>query len=117
MRISDWSSDVCSSDLIGANGVAIIRRKNGAGPVILLPIAASAERQRMLPHRLIVAVDHMGERQVRQGGEIGFRAKIGPIVEIGRASCRERVCQYVLISVVAVSFKKTNLRQDPENIL
>src|SRR3546814_8431554 len=25
--------------------------------------------------------------------------------EIGRASCRERVCQYVLISVVAVSLK------------
>src|SRR3546814_19912685 len=26
--------------------------------------------------------------------------------EIGRASCRERVCQYVLISVVAESLKK-----------
>src|SRR3546814_12221356 len=29
-----------------------------------------------------------------------------PWDEIGRASCRERVCQYVLISVVAVSLKK-----------
>src|SRR3546814_16388272 len=28
------------------------------------------------------------------------------IWEIGRASCRERVCQYVLISVVAGSLKK-----------
>src|SRR3546814_16611725 len=27
--------------------------------------------------------------------------------EIGRASCRGRVCQYVYISVVAVSLKKT----------
>src|SRR3546814_20729130 len=27
-------------------------------------------------------------------------------IEIGRASCRERVCQYVEISVVAVSYKK-----------
>src|SRR3546814_8905462 len=27
-------------------------------------------------------------------------------LEIGRASCRERVCQYVWISVVAVSLKK-----------
>src|SRR3546814_12554022 len=27
-------------------------------------------------------------------------------IEIGRASCRERVCQYVEISGVAVSFKK-----------
>src|SRR3546814_19911049 len=32
--------------------------------------------------------------------------------EIGRASCRERVCQYVYISVVAGSFKKkTNTLQ------
>src|SRR3546814_11680511 len=29
-----------------------------------------------------------------------------PAEEIGRASCRERVCQYVSISVVAVSLKK-----------
>src|SRR3546814_20803342 len=28
--------------------------------------------------------------------------------EIGRAACRERVCQYVEISVVAVSLKKKN---------
>src|SRR3546814_12198245 len=27
-------------------------------------------------------------------------------IEIGRASCRERVCQYVLLWVGAVSFKK-----------
>src|SRR3546814_19021947 len=32
-----------------------------------------------------------------------------PMPEIGRASCRERVFQYVSISVVAVSFKKKNL--------
>src|SRR3546814_5320047 len=29
------------------------------------------------------------------------------VIEIGRESCRERVCQYVSISVVAVSLKKT----------
>src|SRR3546814_18263272 len=28
------------------------------------------------------------------------------LIQIGRASCRERVCQYVSISVVAVSLKK-----------
>src|SRR3546814_12602340 len=31
---------------------------------------------------------------------------LGPVLEIGRASCRERVCQYVSLSVVAVSLKK-----------
>src|SRR3546814_13495612 len=33
------------------------------------------------------------------------------VVEIGRASCRERVCQYVEISVVAVSLKKNRIGQ------
>src|SRR3546814_6928529 len=31
-----------------------------------------------------------------------------PAVEIGSASCRERACQYVSISVVAVSLQKKN---------
>src|SRR3546814_14223727 len=31
--------------------------------------------------------------------------------QIGRASCRERVCQYVSISVVAVSLKKKKYKQ------
>src|SRR3546814_15635292 len=34
--------------------------------------------------------------------------------ESGRASCRERVCQYVNLSVVAVSLKKTNKQHDKE---
>src|SRR3546814_16880432 len=35
--------------------------------------------------------------------------------QIGRASCRERVCQYVYISVVAVSFKKKRTRNVKKN--
>src|SRR3546814_17563611 len=34
------------------------------------------------------------------------------IPKIGRASCRERVCQYVSISVVAVSLKKKQLKNN-----
>src|SRR3546814_17920353 len=34
--------------------------------------------------------------------------------QIGRASCRERVCQYVSISVVAVSLKKKQSNQNTE---
>src|SRR3546814_16245113 len=37
---------------------------------------------------------------------ITTRVFLAPEYEIGRASCRERVCQYVSISVVAVSLKK-----------
>src|SRR3546814_11778517 len=36
--------------------------------------------------------------------------RAGLRAEIGRASCRERVCQYVWISVVAVSLKKQHYR-------
>src|SRR3546814_17991517 len=36
---------------------------------------------------------------------------VSPPGEIGRASCRERVCQYVLILVVAVSLKKNSNTQ------
>src|SRR3546814_11621724 len=35
-----------------------------------------------------------------------YAGHYGTIYKIGRASCRERVCQYVSISVVAVSLKK-----------
>src|SRR3546814_6169780 len=87
MRISDWSSDVCSSDLradrlqagarpaggrrapVGYEGSKVYRMdrlRKIENTVIGLEI-------RYLPHEL-------GE-QVTQ--------------EIGRASCRERVCQYV----------------------
>src|SRR3546814_2238253 len=63
MRISDWSSDVCSSDL------AVHRRDSGVWV----------------------------EESVRLG--VGPRsdevADDVDKVEIGRASCRERVCQYV----------------------
>src|SRR3546814_12006362 len=53
-----------------------------------------------------------------------YQAKIsGPLFdridlhvdEIGRASCRERVCQYVSISVVAVTLKKTQNTTDRYN--
>src|SRR3546814_15354772 len=36
----------------------------------------------------------------------GLQSAAQALNKIGRASCRERVCQYVSISVVAVSFKK-----------
>src|SRR3546814_20078311 len=43
-------------------------------------------------------------------------AKIGLVTQIGRASGRERVCQYDTISVVAVSFKqKQNEERNPRH--
>src|SRR3546814_5472447 len=98
MRISDWSSDVCSSDLhedVGlapedalghARGAARVEDVEVVGaPLNVGPLGAGGGEGVLVPD---------GARQ-----EIGARA-----VEIGRASCRERVCRYVKISVVAVSF-------------
>src|SRR3546814_3109098 len=64
MRISDWSSDVCSSDLArrpGASAPWLSDSDRKAAGVALAIRAASATSS----------------------------------PEIGRASCRERVCQYV----------------------
>src|SRR3546814_3354137 len=97
MRISDWSSDVCSSDLLGADDLVGLDDDQAGGLALvgLLPVAAPA---------LGVAVDVGGlgvddgdiglerrDRINRLAGEgIGHRLQ-----QIGRASCRERVCQYV----------------------
>src|SRR3546814_11825023 len=83
MRISDWSSDVCSSDL-PANFTT--------GGLISLRLFLGWRLHNMLS---IIAFI---------GG-----AAIGGFAEIGRASCRESVCQYVLITVVDVYLKKNNI--------
>src|SRR3546814_13938418 len=54
------------------------------------------------------------------GGLRGFRYSTRPARrvrsgQIGRASCRERVCQYVWISVVAVSLKKKKKQEKHKN--
>src|SRR3546814_5203159 len=74
MRISDWSSDVCSSDLVLG---------------VVVPVAG------FLP-----------QRQIQNLRRLDFLIAIILVdrahvlfdllpQEIGRASCRERVCQYV----------------------
>src|SRR3546814_15898378 len=103
MRISDWSSDVCSSDLrpVGAVAQGGVQHRAALRHVDLL----AAE------HGLARALDIGGARQGQQlvqrlrQDEV-LRIGEQQVVEIGRPSCRERVFQYVLLSVVAVSLKK-----------
>src|SRR3546814_12740085 len=105
MRISDWSSDVCSSDLAFdlalAEAVAVLRDalghavahergRRGAAGGDAHPAADHGAAQRGYPEL----------RKDRPGLQHHLR------IEIGRASCRERVCQDVVIPVVAVSYKK-----------
>src|SRR3546814_17868977 len=95
MRISDWSSDVCSSDLSPKAFERILWVRG-------MQLAIGCDRA-------LVATTETDPRIARfardQKVALISRAFLSRI-EIGRASCRERVCQYVSISVVAVSFKK-----------
>src|SRR3546814_14407170 len=94
MRISDWSSDVCSSDL-----------DDGAEKNEEIGDRISEEALFGL-HRITLARAARADLD-RQQHEHGRQDRRGPAIEqIGRASCRERVCQYVSISVVAVFLQK-----------
>src|SRR3546814_18970095 len=95
MRISDWSSDVCSSDLPAMRAYTDFR---ASGPA---QMGTDAFR------RTQEALATLAEKDLSLARELaGECAAAVPLGEIGRASCRERVCQYVLISVVAVSVTK-----------
>src|SRR3546814_20498855 len=99
MRISDWSSDVCSSDLslmqMAKTSAVLARLREEGIPFISVltdPVYGGVSASLAMLGDVIV-----GEPKAL----IGFA---GP--QIGRASCRERVCQSVLISWCAVSLKK-----------
>src|SRR3546814_15743926 len=90
MRISDWSSDVCSSDLRDFHiGKFLAERQNDSRDQV---------ENRGSEHANVDAAD------------LALANRIGAVSEIGRASCRERVCQYVSLSVVAASLKKIRRR-------
>src|SRR3546814_12089277 len=118
MRISDWSSDVCSSDLLGGNAPFIVFddadldaavagaiqskfRNAGQTCVCANRIYAQAGIHDAFVEKLTAATNKL---QVAPGNEKG--AEIGPLIDdkavaqvrehkIGRASCRERGFKYV----------------------
>src|SRR3546814_20928440 len=107
MRISDWSSDVCSSDLYDdRQRIAYQRRINLGNHVDDLlhfkhhRINHAADRMPGVEtHRHIQhARKHMLEQHAQQVSR-----------QIGRASCRDRVCQTGKISGVAGPQKKKKL--------
>src|SRR3546814_21026073 len=123
MRISDWSSDVCSSDLVAdalrVEEIELHETFDRALPRplgelhALRDLALDIEGQPVLgaPGEDVEVTAH-GEQEVLRARELPqlarreqsrldqFRHR-----ETGRASGRERVCQSVSISVGAGSFK------------
>src|SRR3546814_2670208 len=135
MGISDWSSDVCSSDLgsgsefvVEATEAVILIARQAVGKVavvqVVLRLVISLEGL-LLGLRAVAQVVDAGSASVgpratevgdrHLGGGAGVVGVAGPgggaeddgavprsrlldrlrLVEIGRASCRERVCQDV----------------------
>src|SRR3546814_1573339 len=81
MRISDWSSDVCSSDLLAMQSSVSPLHSLSPWDVAAFIISAHSS---LICDAVTAALDIAGAD-----------AKATSWAKIGRASCRERVCQYV----------------------
>src|SRR3546814_3635178 len=115
MRISDWSSDVCSSDLVAG---AERHLPSVAAPAPSVTPQQASHQQVMddllvgnavedqwvdrLSHdvQALIASDNREARlhlRPRELGDLSIKLEMqdGQAKEIGRASCRARVCQYV----------------------
>src|SRR3546814_3088618 len=89
MRISDWSSDVCSSDLAFAIGSAF----GGFAGSLQAPLVQFIEPGSFaIIHSLKLLL-----MVVVGGSGFFFGPMLGAavVIQLGRASCRDRVCQYV----------------------
>src|SRR3546814_13187905 len=109
MRISDWSSDVCSSDLLLPSFSCSVPGQ--FLPFLMDAAAFQFAQLRIVAHSSHKLIEHLKESPAQQqdkkdNGGIQQWRKGMRLKEIGRASCRERVCQYVYISVDAVPLKK-----------
>src|SRR3546814_19940641 len=118
MRISDWSSDVCSSDLplVGRILIASLFVPFGIGKIFGFSGVVGYIASKNLPLPQVAAAGTIFvEVVVGLAFLVGFKTRYAALIlalftvaagvifhnywaspeEIGRASCRERVCQYV----------------------
>src|SRR3546814_19298410 len=111
MRISDWSSDVCSSDLhkvlaiLAQSASPWYQERLSKARQIMLNGYSFADALWMskmnFPDKETVremrAYANMNkfEKMLEKAGHDRLSSNIEKVAEIGRASGRERVCQYV----------------------
>src|SRR3546814_14954668 len=101
MRIRDWSSDVCSTSLrvpAGMDGTVIDVRvftREGVKKdkrALAIEEAELAQVRKDLPDQQSIFEDDIYDWM--------------RTIQLGRASCRERVCPDVWIAVLVLTFKK-----------
>src|SRR3546814_6453722 len=114
MRISDWSSDVCSSDLQVVEDADLVIVHEWTDPAIVAALGALRKRRGAMTllfhdthHRMVSDPEAMSRFDLSgYDGILAFGATLVEIYrksgwdgrtfvwhEIGRASCRERGCQ------------------------
>src|SRR3546814_16659725 len=107
MRISDWSSDVCSSDLRDVIIEPDEAQIAEIGERVDVEIGEAQEQRRRDGQREEQPQRGERGRHEGQGGKLAAHAGVpSRRPGIGRASCRERVGRYVKLAVGAVSLKK-----------
>src|SRR3546814_4277086 len=113
MRISDWRSDVCSSDLLFSSQVAgsmivlltgfkqdaacpACRRQNRKSTGDTVAMKFFSKGNGVLPvAALALAMALPGTASAANADDTITLGAVVSLTEIGRASCRERVCQKV----------------------
>src|SRR3546814_18364433 len=100
MRISDWSADVCSSDL---HSVLDFTGQQDAGEGLLVTSDYVTLREFAVENPKGDGIKSKGADNI-----VYYKVRVawtGGALKIGRGTCRERVCQEAYISVVAVSLE------------
>src|SRR3546814_12168819 len=112
MRISDWSSDVCSSDLLDDREIELELSANVGVDIMTPPgMEEMGQQLRQMFSSLGGGKTHKRSLSIKAARPLLVEEEAGKLVnedevreaaieacrseEIGRASCRERVCQYV----------------------
>src|SRR3546814_5776801 len=91
MRISDWSSDVCSSDLLRSVAVDTPDAEDS----LTQRRPSTSTSTRLAPRWRRSTVVEPAPTPPPSGGKPKLPEELNLVLKIGRASCRERVCQSV----------------------
>src|SRR3546814_14743536 len=107
MRISDWSSDVCSSDLPSPTRSSVLVRLSHSHIRIGTFQRIAFERDKDMMTKLVeYCLAYLdGDADANLSPPIALLRKVvaNTANQIGSASCRERVCESVSVSAAAVS--------------